>query len=248
MTSQYESIAKVYQDSKKLPFREYIEAHTFLKAVGDCQGKSILDLACGEGHYTRILKSLGAEKVVGVDLSESMIELARNQEHKSKLGVEYLQADAKDLPHSIGQFDLVLATYLFNYARNANELIDFAKSCRNHLKPGGRLIAINDAPENKIENFDSYLKYGFIKKSPSGKKEASPVQYIFFPESEFRFTFSNYYFSTQRYEEALTKAGFVDIKWKPMEVSMQGIEEYGNDYWSNFLEDAPIAVFSAGLD
>jgi SAM-dependent methyltransferase len=36
-----------------------------------------VDIACGEGYYTRLLRRREAGKVVGIDLSERMIELAR---------------------------------------------------------------------------------------------------------------------------------------------------------------------------
>ena len=48
----------------------------------------MVDLACGEGHYTRMLPSLGASKVVGLDRSEGMIALARAQESEHPLGIE----------------------------------------------------------------------------------------------------------------------------------------------------------------
>jgi ubiquinone/menaquinone biosynthesis C-methylase UbiE len=40
----------------------------------------VLDLACGEGFYTRRIKQRDAARVVGVDVSQPMIELARAEE------------------------------------------------------------------------------------------------------------------------------------------------------------------------
>ncbi len=54
----------------------------------DLTGKAVVDLACGEGHYTRMLPSLGAAKVVGVDRSKGMIALARAQESEHPVGLE----------------------------------------------------------------------------------------------------------------------------------------------------------------
>ena len=77
MTSNYDSIAKEYKESKELPMRLHIEAYTYFNMLGNLAEKSILDLACGEGFYTRKFKDQGAAKVVGVDISQKMIELAR---------------------------------------------------------------------------------------------------------------------------------------------------------------------------
>jgi hypothetical protein len=69
MPTDYDAIAGQYQRAKRQPWRGHIEAFTFLGILGDLTGKAAVDLACGEGHYTRILPSLGAAKVVGVDRS-----------------------------------------------------------------------------------------------------------------------------------------------------------------------------------
>ena len=65
MGAQYDAIAEKYQRTKGSPLRTYVEAHTFLGLIGDLHGKRVLDLACGEGFYTRQLKKLGAMHVVG---------------------------------------------------------------------------------------------------------------------------------------------------------------------------------------
>ena len=77
MTTDYDPIAEQYKRSKLTPWRTHIECFTLLDTLGDVRGKSVLDVACGEGFYTRILQHLGAARTVGVDLSEGMIELAR---------------------------------------------------------------------------------------------------------------------------------------------------------------------------
>ena len=74
--NQYDAIAEVYQDSKQLPFREYIEAHSLFEILGDIRGATVLDLACGDGFYTRQIKQAGTLEVTGVDLSAEMIKLA----------------------------------------------------------------------------------------------------------------------------------------------------------------------------
>jgi 2-polyprenyl-3-methyl-5-hydroxy-6-metoxy-1,4-benzoquinol methylase len=55
--------------------------------VGPLEGTRVLDLACGFGFYTRLLKQEGAAQVVGVDLSPEMIRLARANEQAEPLGV-----------------------------------------------------------------------------------------------------------------------------------------------------------------
>src|SRR5262245_6598559 len=95
MEAEYDRIAEQYRDAKLQPWRLHLEVYTFLQLVGDLSGKAVLDLACGEGFYSRILKRHGAARVVGVDLSARMIELARAEEAREPLGIEYRVGDAR---------------------------------------------------------------------------------------------------------------------------------------------------------
>ena len=115
MPTDYDAIAGQYQRAKRQPWRGHIEAFTFFGMLGDLTGKAVVDLACGEGHYTRMLPSLGAAKVVGVDRSEGMIALARAQESEHPLGIEYLVQDCRSLSLPV-EFDVAAAAYLLNYA------------------------------------------------------------------------------------------------------------------------------------
>ena len=45
----------------------------------------MLDVACGEGFYTRMIRERGAARVTGIDLSQGMIDLARKQEAQHRL-------------------------------------------------------------------------------------------------------------------------------------------------------------------
>ena len=82
---------------KQQPWRTHIEAFTLMKLIDDPTGKAVIDIACGEGFYTRILRQRGAAQATGVDLSEKMIELARATEAQQRLGIDYLVGDGRDL-------------------------------------------------------------------------------------------------------------------------------------------------------
>src|SRR5262249_56939118 len=109
---------------------------------GDRAGRPVGDLACGEGFYTRRLRQHGAARAVGVDLSEGMIHLAREQESAHPLGIEYLVQDGRDLRLS-EDFDLAVAAYLLNYARDRAELGAMCRGIAPCLKPGGRFVTAN---------------------------------------------------------------------------------------------------------
>src|SRR5437867_3060432 len=77
MPTNYNTIAEEYRRAKLQPWRLHIEVYTLFGLVGDVAGKSVLDLACGEGFHTRLLKQHEAARVAGVDISAGMISLAR---------------------------------------------------------------------------------------------------------------------------------------------------------------------------
>lgn len=90
MITNYDAIAEEYKKAKLQPWRLYIETFMLFDLVGDLTGKSVLDLGCGEGFHTRLLRQKGADRVVGVDLFAGMIDLARKQEEHHPLGIEYV--------------------------------------------------------------------------------------------------------------------------------------------------------------
>ena len=62
MTTNYEPIAQGYQQSKQQPWRTFVERFTLLELIGGLGGQSVLDLACGEGYYSRAEAEPGSEQ------------------------------------------------------------------------------------------------------------------------------------------------------------------------------------------
>lgn len=241
--AQYDAIAKEYQESKLLPFRIYSELPTLFGLIGDVRGKRVLDLACGEGIYARKLKRLGAAKVVAVDLSAEMIALAKLEEEKEKLGIEYCVHDASDLG-KIGEFDIVVASYLLNYATSKDHLKAFLDSIFLNLAPGGRLVGMNDNPANDQANYPLFKTYGFTKESPIQRVEGSKVTYTFYPAGGESFSFDNFYLHPDTYTQVCRGSGFSSFRWVSPIVTEAGMQEYGN-YWQLFLKDPPVIGFEA---
>ncbi|MFJ4094877.1 class I SAM-dependent methyltransferase [Kitasatospora sp. NPDC089913] len=66
--------------------------HSVLAALGQVRGERVLDLGCGTGLCSRLLKAQGAGLVVGQDVSEGMLSYARAQEPAGHRGIEYVHA------------------------------------------------------------------------------------------------------------------------------------------------------------
>lgn len=80
-----------------------------MEMVGEVHGLRVLDLGCGEGGYGRELARRGA-RVVGVDGSARLIEIARERAAKSNVEIELICANANALDElTDNSFDLVIA-------------------------------------------------------------------------------------------------------------------------------------------
>ena len=238
MTTHYDRIAKEYQASKLQPWRTHIERYTLLRLTGDVRGLKTLDLACGEGYYTRLLRRLGADPVVGVDLSQAMIDLARAQEAAEPLGIRYHVGDARSVDQRPAA-DLVFAAYLLNYARDYAELLAMCEAISRNLKPGGRFVTVNNHPDDSPDNFETGRVYGYSKRLEGPLKEGTPIVWRFhLPEGIIEVT--NFYLTLATMEMALKSAGLRDIRWHPPQVSPEGLQQSGEDHWRGFLAQPPI--------
>ncbi|HEX5106491.1 MAG TPA: class I SAM-dependent methyltransferase [Pirellulaceae bacterium] len=246
MDTNYDQIAEQYKRSKLQPWRTHIERYTLLALAGDVSGQAVIDLACGEGYYTRELRRLGAARVVGVDLSREMIALAQAEEAREPLGIEYRVGDARDVDLP-GQFDLVFAAYLLNYAHTAAELAQMCRAVARSLKPGGRFVTINNHPADPPANFATCKPYGFAKRLEGDLVEGAPIVWKFFlPDGAIELT--NYYLSEQTMNETFRAAGLRDVRWHAPKVSPEGLREFGSEYWAAFLACPPVAFITATYD
>lgn len=76
---------------------------------------SVLDVGCGSGRYLAALSQLGIRRLVGIDLSANMLELAKAQVCDTGAEVELIAGDLADWSTD-ERFDLVIAMGLFDYA------------------------------------------------------------------------------------------------------------------------------------
>jgi toxoflavin synthase len=240
MTTDYDPIAEDYQRARRHPWREHVETFTLSGLFPDLAGKAVIDIACGEGHFTRWLRERGAARVVGVDLSPRMIELARAQEAKQRLGIDYRVGHGRTLAFD-AEFDIAFAAYFLNYAHDRRELQEMCDSLSRVLKPGGRFITVNTNPKIAWDTSRAYRPYGFEADVALPLTEGAPIVWRLFLDDGSTVEIENYHLNAATHEAAFRAAGFSKIIWHEAKVSPEGRASFPPGFWDTLLQHPTIA-------
>lgn len=238
---QYDEIGEAFEGFKALPLMKYGEVPSFLSLVGDVDGKSVLDLACGTGFYSREFKRRGATDVLGVDISQEMIAAARQSEERDPLGVRYEVGDVAELRPLEQRFDIALAVQCLNYAEDIATMERMCRNIHRSLVEGGEFFILAQRPDYGFDN-PHLEKYGFRCEPTGEEAETGPwerVTAFLDPEPISIVTTAP---RREVFEKCLQAAGFSDLEWVPLRVSDAGIREFGEDFWADLLANPPLTM------
>ena len=124
-TSNWDRVAEPYDiligESGDFNHKTYINP-VVLKILGNVKTLKILDLACGQGYFAKILANKGA-RVTGIDISEKLIEKAK--ENFGSTEIDFLVRDASKMDGlTNNQFDAVVCNMSFHDIKNVSRTID----------------------------------------------------------------------------------------------------------------------------
>lgn len=148
--------------------------------------KRVLDLACGTGDLTLLLKKSAPEaEVVGADFALPMLELARAKAQKSGLQVRFQEADALELDFPDAYFDAITVAFGFrNFADYERALAELYRV----LRPSGRLCILEFPPPPK-SGLGVLYRFYFTRVLPyiGGLISGNAAAYRYLPASVERF-------------------------------------------------------------
>lgn len=131
--------------------------------LGDVKGLSIVHLQCNSGQDTLSLAQMGA-RVVGVDISDTAIEFARQLAKDSGIPATFYRADIYDwleeTARGTERFDLVFCSY--GAICWLSDLNVWAGGIRAILKPGGRFVTIDYHPVLSLFDEQMERKYSYF--------------------------------------------------------------------------------------
>jgi len=146
----YNKIAKVYDllaEHSEQPMREI-----GLQMLAAHDGETILEIGFGTGHcLVELARAVGRSgRVLGVDLSESMVEMTSELIKKEKLDgrIELHCGDAEQLPFDAHSIDGIFSSFTLELF-DTPELPKVLREWRRVLRPGGRLAVVAISKEGK---------------------------------------------------------------------------------------------------
>ena len=134
-----EEFARRFETDEEL-FHKYMLNPVLLDLLGDIRGKTVLDLACGEGHFSRKLVQLagGDIQITGVDGSQTLIEIARKKSQPFSHCLGFEVGDASSLGMlSSHSFDVVVCNMALMFIKRFEETI---QEVSRVLKPCGTFV------------------------------------------------------------------------------------------------------------
>jgi SAM-dependent methyltransferase len=150
------------------------EYPSFMALLPDVAGKRVLDLGCGAGRLARDLAERGAAEVIGVDLSERMLALARAECSHPRM--TYLRESIEAVAFPRERFDLVVSSMAFHYVGDYHGL---ARRIAGWLAPGGLLVFSTEHPvyltrastEGWVRDAEGRLYWGVDRYGEEGLRE-----------------------------------------------------------------------------
>lgn len=113
-----------------------------LRLLGPRAGERVLDVACGQGAWCRVLHQRGVE-VVGVDAAPKMIQRAKDRSDKA---IRYFSCEAQNLAKVQSLGDPFTAATCILAIQNMHPLCPVFESVCSRLAPGGRLVVVMTHP------------------------------------------------------------------------------------------------------
>ncbi|WP_106496097.1 class I SAM-dependent methyltransferase [Lentibacillus sp. Marseille-P4043] len=156
-------------------YNDFVEQPTIKSVITTLKGKSILDLGCGTGQFARYCIDHGALKVLGVDISRNMIELAKKENNHQRIDYICLPMEDLELPNQ--KFDIIISSLAVHYIENYSNLIEKISGL---LKSNGEFIFSTEHPivtarkemNNWVkDNEGNKLHWAFDNYQEEGKRE-----------------------------------------------------------------------------
>lgn len=192
-----------------------------IRLLKDTHPKQILDVATGTGDFAIEALALNPDRVIGVDISEGMLDVGRAKLTQRKLDkrIELRTGDSENLPFEDNIFDAVIVAF---GVRNFENLEAGLKEMHRVLKPGGTVVILEFSKPSKFPMKQLYNAYFTAILPTVGRlisRDDSAYRYL--PESVQAFPDGNDFLNV------LSGTGFKNPKCDPLTFGISSL------YWGS---------------
>lgn len=211
VTKMFDTISKEYDNlNRVISFGIDIKwRNKVVEIVGNTNPTSVLDIATGTGDLAINLTKTTATKIIGLDISDGMLEVGRTKINKLKLNnkIEMVLADSEEIPFEENSFDAITVAF---GVRNFENLEKGLSEIYRVLKPGGTFVVLETSVPSKTPYKQGYNFYSTKILPTIGRVfSKDKVAYKYLSDSAASFPYG------EAFNNILQKIGFKDIDNKP---------------------------------
>ncbi len=204
ISREYDSLNRVISFGIDVKWRNKV-----VDIVKDVNPETILDIATGTGDLAISLVKTKAKKIIGLDISDGMLEVGRKKINKKELDsiIEMVLADSESLPFDSDSFDAITVAF---GVRNFEHLDKGLSEILRVLKPTGKFVILETSVPTKTPFKQGYKLYTKFILPLIGKvfsKDRSAYSYL--SESASSFPFG------EELNNILREIGFIEVEDQP---------------------------------
>ena len=188
-----------------------------VKIVGEKKPDSILDIATGTGDLAISLIKTNAKKIIGLDISEGMLDVGRQKIKTKKLDktIDMLVGDSENLPFDNSSFDAITVAF---GVRNFENLEKGLSEILRVLKPTGSFVVLETSVPSQFPFRQGYFVYTKIFLPLIGKLFSKDKKaYAYLSASAAKFPHGH------AFNNILEKIGFIKVKSLPQTFGVASI-------------------------
>lgn len=204
ISGNYDNLNRVISFGIDIKWRKKV-----LQMVSKSNPKTILDIATGTGDLAILMAQTKAEKIIGLDISEGMLEVGKKKITAKNLSntIEMVLGDSENMPFEDNYFDAITVAF---GVRNFENLEKGLAEILRVLKPNGLFVILETSVPDKTPYKQGYNFYSKNILPIIGKLfSKDDVAYGYLSESAAAFPYGD------ALNNILRKIGFIDVEAMP---------------------------------
>lgn len=118
-------------------------------------GSDVLEVAPGPGFFAVELAKLGDFRITGLDISRTLVEIARDNARDAGVNVDFRLGNASAMPFADRSFDIVYCSAAF---KNFTQPVEAMNEMHRVLRPGGEAVVQDLRKDVSLDEIDRYVK------------------------------------------------------------------------------------------